>query len=101
MKRRHTSRRNITAFYTGARWSEIMGLGPKGVSQSLVNLHWKLYELNGRFYRGRPKDGSIRDADIPSFLATLLEWQIETHPDRTCSCRNDAARGAREWNTSS
>jgi hypothetical protein len=54
-----------------------------------VNIHWKLYELNGRFYRGRPKDGSIRDADIPPFLASLLEWQIDTHPDRKCSCRND------------
>ena len=82
---------NITTFYTGARWSEIMGLGPKFVSQALVNIHWKLYELNGRFYRGRPKDGSIRDADIPPFLASLLEWQIDTHPDRKCSCRNDAA----------
>lgn len=82
---------NITTFYTGARWSEIMGLGPKLVSQSLVNIHWKLYELNGRFYRGRPKDGSIRDADIPPFLASLLEWQIDTHPDRECTCLNDAA----------
>src|SRR5690348_2704552 len=82
---------NITAFYTGARWSEIMGLGPKSVSQALVNIHWKLYELNGRFYRGRPKDGSIRDADIPAFLADLLEWQIDTHPDRTCTCRNEDA----------
>lgn len=53
--------------------------------------NWKLYELNGRFYRGRPKDGSIRDADIPSFLADLLEWQLDTHPDRKCSCRNEDA----------
>jgi hypothetical protein len=82
---------NITTFYTGARWSEIMGLGPKFVSQALVNIDWKLYELNGRFYRGRPKDGSIRPADIPPFLASLLEWQIETHPYRKCSCRNDEA----------
>ena len=82
---------NITTFYTGARWSEIMGLGPKFVSQSIVNIHWKLYELNGRFYRGRPKDGSIRDADIPPFLATLLEWQIDKHPNRKCTCRNESA----------
>jgi hypothetical protein len=68
-----------------------MGLGPKFVSQALVNIHWKLYELSGRFYRGRPKDGSIRDADIPPFLASLLEWQIDTHPDRKCLCRNEDA----------
>jgi integrase len=80
---------NITTFYTGARWSEIMGLGPKCVSELLVNIHWKLYELNGRFYRGRPKDGSIRDADIPPFLWSLLEWQIDTHPDRKCTCANE------------
>src|ERR1035441_2369866 len=87
----HFDRPVIVDEHTGARWSEIMGLGPKFVSQALVNIHWKLYELNGRFYRGRPKDGSIRDADIPPFLASLLEWQIDTHPDRKCSCRNDAA----------
>jgi len=79
---------NITTFYTGQRWSEVMGLGPKCLSRSLVNINWKLYELNGRFYRGRPKDGSIRDADIPPFLGDLLEWQLDTHPDRKCSCRN-------------
>jgi hypothetical protein len=73
------------------RWSEVLGLGPKFVSRNLIDIQWKLYELNGRFYRGRPKDGSIRPADIPPFLATLLEWQIDTHPRRKCSCRNDEA----------
>lgn len=55
---------NVTTFYTGARWSEIMGLRPEDVTGSPMNIHWKLYELNGRFYRGRPKDGSIRDANL-------------------------------------
>ena len=68
-----------------------MGLGPKFVSRNLVDIQWKLYELNGRFYRGRPKDGSIRPADIPPFLAALLEWQIDEHPHRKCSCRNEDA----------
>jgi integrase len=82
---------NITIEYTGMRWSEAMGLGPKFVTKSLVNIDWKLYELNGRFYRGRPKDGSIRAADIPPFLAELLQWQLDEHPNRKCSCRNDDA----------
>jgi len=38
------------------------------LSSSQIDIHWKLYELNGRFYRGRPKDGSMRTADIPPFL---------------------------------
>lgn len=66
-----------------------MGLGPKFVSEEVVNIDWKLYELNGRFYRGRPKDGSIRAVDIPPFLSALLEWQIDTHPTRRCSCQNE------------
>jgi integrase len=82
---------NITTFYTAMRWSEVMGLGPKFIGKALINIQWKLYELNGRFYRGRPKDGSIRAADIPPFLAMLLEWQIDTHPNRKCSCRNEGA----------
>jgi len=82
---------NITTFYTAMRWSEVMGLGPKFVGKALFDVQWKLYELNGRFSRGRPKDASIRPADSPPFLAMLLEWQIDTHPNRKCSCGNDEA----------
>jgi len=79
---------NITVEYTGARWSEIMGLIPECVSDTVMNIDWKLYELNGRFYRGRPKDGSIRPTDLPPFLAELLRWQLDARPNKKCTCRN-------------
>lgn len=78
----------ITIGYTGARWSEALGLGPKSVRQDELDLAWKLYELNARFYRGRPKDGSIRTADIPPFLADLLSGHLKTTEKNSCTCRN-------------
>lgn len=61
-----------TAAYTGMRWSELLGLSPTQVRPGELKVAWKLYELNGRFYRGRPKDGSIRTIDSPPFLDDLL-----------------------------
>lgn len=72
--------------YTGTRWSEAVGLDPACVHGDTIDLDWKLYELNGRFYRGHPKDGSIRQLDVPPFLATLLERQ----QPRSCTCSVDA-----------
>src|SRR5262249_25779090 len=46
-------------------------LAPRYVQDDMLDIQWKLYELGGRFYRGRPKDGSIRAADLPPFLAEL------------------------------
>ena len=66
----------ITVAYTGMRWSEVIGLVPGCVHDDHIDISWKLYELNGRFYRGRPKDGSIRPADLPPFLAGLLARQL-------------------------
>jgi integrase len=80
----------ITLAFTGMRWSEMIGLAPAYVSKQQVGIEWKLYELNGRFYRGRPKDGSIRPADLPPFLADLLARQIDAFAGRTCTCRNSA-----------
>jgi integrase len=74
--------------YTGMRWSELLGLPPDCVQAGQVRIAWKLYELNGRFYRGRPKDGSIRVADSPPFLDALL-GQVEP---RRCHCH-----GADPW----
>jgi hypothetical protein len=62
----------ITVAYTGMRWSEVIGLGPECLQDDHMDVSWKLYELNGRFYRGRPKDGSIRLADLPPFLVAML-----------------------------
>jgi len=77
----------ITVAYTGMRWSEVIGLVPGCVHDDRIDISWKLYELNGRFYRGRPKDGSIRPADLPPFLAELLARQLRAGT-RTCTCRN-------------
>jgi len=78
----------ITMAYTGMRWSEASGLPPECVGAGTLDIDWKLYELEARFYRGRPKDGSIRTADLPPFLAELLAIHLAAHPDRNCTCRN-------------
>ncbi|PSK96615.1 integrase-like protein [Murinocardiopsis flavida] len=76
----------ITAAYTAARWSELMGLAPENVRQGELDIHWKLYELDGHFYRGRPKDGSMRTVDLPPFLYRLLEKHLRSTAPRTCHC---------------
>jgi integrase len=78
----------VTVAYTGMRWSEAMGLSPECVHKDIVKINWKLYELDSHFYRGRPKDGSIRDADLPPFLAELLAWHLDNNAARKCTCRN-------------
>jgi len=78
----------ITLAYTGMRWSEVIGLTPACVRDSEIDISWKLYELNGRFYLGRPKDGSIRTADAPPFLAEMLARQLDSRTARACTCRN-------------
>ena len=47
----------LTIAYTGARWSEVIGLPPECVHDTRLDIDWKLYELNGKFYKGAPKDG--------------------------------------------
>lgn len=74
--------------YTGMRWSEAMGLAPSCVRRATVKVDWKLYERDARFYRGRPKDGSIRTVDVPPFLADLLAHHLAVNPATKCTCRN-------------
>lgn len=74
------------------RWSEICGLSPIYVLPDYIegdalDIQWKLYEFGGHFYRGRPKDGSIRPADLPSFLAELLAVHMTQIKGRRCTCR--------------
>jgi integrase len=78
----------ITVAYTGARWSEAMGLRPECVRGQVMDVAWKLYELDAGFYRGRPKDGSIRTVDLPPFLEELLAWHLGAGRDRKCTCCN-------------
>jgi integrase len=90
----------VTAAYTGMRWSEIVGLAPVAVRDEMLDVQWKLYELGGRFYKGRPKDGSIRLADLPSFLAELLVSHISANTGRRCKCRKTGGSGpgtGTEW----
>jgi integrase len=77
----------ITIAYTALRWSELLGLTPKYVLEDAIDVQWKLYELKGRFYIGRPKDGSIRMADLPPFLAALLTEHLDQVKGRQCACR--------------
>jgi len=81
----------LTLAYTGMRWSEAVGLPPHCIKQGEIDAHWKLYELNGRFYQGRPKDGSMRTIDIPPFLQALLARHLDATVARKCTCRNNPA----------
>lgn len=76
----------IVAAYTAARWSELLALAPKSVGMGKLHISWKLYELNGRFYRGRPKDGSVRSVDMPPFLDDLLQRFLGSNPVLRCGC---------------
>jgi len=76
----------LTIAYTGIRWSEAIGLKPECVRGDQVSIEWKLYELGGRFYGGRPKDGSIRPADLPPFLAELLASHLRAADSNKCTC---------------
>jgi integrase len=76
----------VTIAWTGMRWGEAVGLAPECVGDETIGIEWKLYELGGRLYRGRPKDGSIRPADLPPFLADLLAAHLAASV-RMCTCR--------------
>lgn len=78
----------VTMAYTGMRWSEALGLQPPCLRGDTLDIDWKLYELRARFYRGRPKDGSIRSVDLPPFLAELLDRYVAQTGRRTCTCHN-------------
>lgn len=78
----------LTLAYTGMRWGEVLALSPKAIRGDRLPIDWKLYELGGRFYKGRPKDGSIRAVDLPPFLAEMLVNHLADNPPQMCRCRN-------------
>jgi integrase len=78
----------ITIAYTGMRWSEAIGLPVDCVHDDQLDIDWKLYELNGRFYKGAPKDGSMRPADLPPFLAELIAAELASAANLRCTCRS-------------
>ena len=77
----------ITA-YTGMRWSEVMGLPPECIHKGHAGHSLEALRARRPFYRGYPKDGSMRVADLPSFLADLLACHLDATPHRKCTCRN-------------
>ncbi|GAB3462436.1 tyrosine-type recombinase/integrase [Actinophytocola sediminis] len=78
---------SITIAYTGMRWSEAIGLAPNCVRGDVLGIDWKLYELDGQFYSGRPKDGSMRTVDLPTFLSKLLAAHLGTTTGSSCTCQ--------------
>jgi integrase len=91
----------LTLAYTGMRWSEVVGLPPECIHDEKLDIHWKLYELKGRFYRGRPKDGSMRTADLPPFLSELLTTHLERTGTLTCDCEERDDNDHIDWCTGS
>jgi len=76
----------VAIAYTGARWSEIVGLTPECVDGDTVNIDWKLYELNGRFYRGssgqRLAAGTCRGRGNARLAVPVLVTEPELFPGR-------------------
>lgn len=75
----------VTKAWTGLRWSEVLALTPESLlrDEQRLDIQWKVYELSG-FYWGHPKDGSIRQVDVPAWLWALLVEQADRA--RRCSC---------------
>ncbi|MBB2909286.1 integrase [Streptosporangium becharense] len=76
----------IAMGWTGMRWGEWVGLDRAHLRLGSIRVDWQLYEDAGRFYRLQPKDDSRRTIDLPPFLASLLSWMVQEHPDRRCQC---------------
>ncbi|GAB1645298.1 hypothetical protein [Krasilnikovia sp. MM14-A1259] len=89
----------MTLAFTGRRWSEIVGLSPTCIRDDAIDVHWKLYELNGRFYRGRPKDGSMRTVVVPPFLPELLATHLSSGSPVRCNCSARTDDEAIAWCT--
>ncbi|GAA1765664.1 hypothetical protein [Streptomonospora arabica] len=69
-------------FYTGVRWGEAIGLERSLLSAEALQIRWQLARHGSALQRRDPKDGSVRDVDLPPFLADLLARQARqvTHP---------------------
>lgn len=75
---------DITIVYTGCRWSELLGLPPDLIHADTIDLHWKLYELNGRFYRAGPRTGRCerwrrRHSSTPPEAPSVIRGPTEVH----------------------
>lgn len=80
----------ILKAWTGMRWSEVLALAPAVVkTPGVIDVHWKLYESEGPFYWGRPKDGSIRSVHVPMWLWEMVA--AVAAEARKCACSGNAA----------
>jgi integrase len=76
--------RELLYAFGGVRWSEALALGPDYLTEDgALDVVEKLFELEGKFYRGIPKDGSLRQVDLPPLLMDLL---ADMKP-RRCTCK--------------
>ncbi|GAA4962091.1 hypothetical protein GCM10023334_081470 [Nonomuraea thailandensis] len=76
--------RELLYAFAGVRWSEALALGPDFLNdEGALDVREKLFELDGRFYRGIPKDGSLRSVDLPPLLLDLLAGMKA----RRCTCK--------------
>jgi hypothetical protein len=76
--------RELLYAFAGVRWSEALALGPDYLNdEGALDVREKLFELDGKFYRGIPKDGSLRSVDLPPLLLDLLAGMKARH----CTCK--------------
>lgn len=76
--------RELLYAFAGVRWSEALALGPDYLTDDgALDVREKLFELEGKFYRGIPKDGSLRAVDLPPLLLDLLAGMTA----RQCTCK--------------
>jgi integrase len=76
--------RELLYAFGGVRWSEALALGPNYLTDDgALDVVEKLFELEGKFYRGIPKDGSIRSIDLPPLLLDMLAGM----KPRRCTCK--------------
>lgn len=76
--------RELLYAFAAVRWGEGLALGPDYLTdEGALDVREKLFELGGRFYRGIPKDGSLRQVDLPPLLLDLLAGMTA----RRCTCK--------------
>ncbi|WP_433382854.1 hypothetical protein [Streptosporangium sp. CA-115845] len=79
----------ITKAWTGLRWGEVLALSPEQLlGGGMLDINRKIYELSG-FYLGWPKDGSLREIDVPLFLDEALQELAGRARMCTCTTRDE------------
>jgi integrase len=80
----------ITAFYTGMRWGELVGLETEYARLGSIRVEWQITEVDGgALVRCPPKEDSYRDIDLPAFLSALISDHITRTAPQPCSCHGN------------